>query len=61
MEGTRLGTFIVAQARSAGGIDEAVTLERRREKSETFIFFVELMGLEGWIWDKEKRGVKCDS
>ena len=31
------------------------------EKSETVIFFVELMGLEGWIRDKEKRGVKCDS
>lgn len=49
MEGTRLGTFIAAQARGAGGVDEAVTLERRREKSEMFIFLVELMGLDGWM------------
>ena len=26
------------------------TLERRREKSGTFIFLVELMGLDGWMW-----------
>lgn len=49
MEGTRLGAFIAAQARGAGGVDEAVTLERRREKSEMFIFLVELMGLDGWM------------
>ena len=55
MEGTRLGAFIAGQARGAGGVDEAVTLERRRENSETFIFLVELMGLDGWMWNKEER------